>query len=180
MWLSVIRFKSDLSWATALVMHRTPKHMYLLVNLHTLIAEYDDEDVGKRKPEPPRESPRNKKQWYSSDLPKIELDQLLPGNTTLTERVCTFRFHRIICWVSSARRDYAILKIPMLDTETPGLTPLVTSDKPEATMEVHVFGFPGVFNDNRYETHYAITPAQVTSMGTSQVILQLLAYRVVP
>ncbi|KAL3668841.1 hypothetical protein V7S43_006133 [Phytophthora oleae] len=124
---------------------------------------------------PLSESPRLefKTRTYSSDLPLVVVEQLLPGASKVTE-VLTFRFHSDFCWRSSARCDFAIFKVPVPSTDIQ-LLPLKTSNVVHPTMSVHVFGFPRVLEEKKFDHYYAITPAQITDLGVSQMALSSLS-----
>ncbi|KAG2814655.1 hypothetical protein PC116_g20962 [Phytophthora cactorum] len=202
-WQSVVRVSlEDVCLGTALVVDRTPTHLYLLTNLYTWIdkdetfmnhmsADFKKEikrylklnprmktSGGKRKSaevaiQPSRKSPRTlKKTPFPSDMPQVMVEQLLPDTTALT-RVNQFSLHSGICWRSSADFDFAIFEVAVPPDIQ--LVRCKTSLAVYPTMSVHVFGFPGALQDEKFDHLYAIITAQVSGWSGNKMTLSSLS-----
>ncbi|CAK4618977.1 unnamed protein product, partial [Aphanomyces euteiches] len=144
LWKSVVRVVISISscvedTGTALVVDRTPTHLYLLTNLHLFLdEEYSDglsddftkeiqrysklhpgkKPSGKRKKDAAnisapsiRRSKRVKKVPVSSDNFQIAIEQLFPDEEELKE-VYKFSLESSTCWRCSADFDFAIFEVP--------------------------------------------------------------------
>ncbi|KAH9131985.1 hypothetical protein AeRB84_021483 [Aphanomyces euteiches] len=144
LWKSVVRVVISISscvedTGTALVVDRTPTHLYLLTNLHLFLdEEYSDglsddftkeiqrysklhpgkKPSGKRKKDAAnisapsiRQSKRVKKVPVSSDIFQIAIEQLFPDEEELKE-VYKFSLESSTCWRCSADFDFAIFEVP--------------------------------------------------------------------
>ncbi|KAH9131907.1 hypothetical protein AeRB84_021535 [Aphanomyces euteiches] len=186
---------------TALVVDRTPTHLYLLTNLHLFLdEEYSDglsddftkeiqrysklhpgkKSSGKRKKDAAnisapsiRRSQRVKKVPVSSDIFQIAIEQLFPDEEELKE-VYKFSLESSTCWRCSADFDFAIFEVPTPPNVQLELVRCEMAYRVFPTMPVHVFGFPGSL-DGKFDHHYAIIPAAVTGTNRNQMTLSTLS-----
>ncbi|KAG7375221.1 hypothetical protein PHYPSEUDO_002453 [Phytophthora pseudosyringae] len=198
MWKSVVRVSSeDVCSGTALVVDRTPTHLYLLTNLHLwvdatftdhLSADFKNEIKRYQRLHPKlktsgrkreggdvrRKSPRKsaKKTPVVSDKPQVVVEQLVPDVLELNE-VHRFSLDSDVCWRSSAAFDFAIFEVAA--PRDIDLVRCKTSIAVFATMGVHVFGFPGALQDQKFDHPYAIIPAEVTGWSGNQMTLSSLS-----
>ncbi|KAH9088094.1 hypothetical protein Ae201684P_008140 [Aphanomyces euteiches] len=206
LWKSVVRVVISISscvedTGTALVVDRTPTHLYLLTNLHLFLdEEYSDglsddftkeiqrysklhpgkKPSGKRKKDAAnisapsiRRSKRVKKVPVSSDIFQIAIEQLFPDEEELKE-VYKFSLESSTCWRCSADFDFAIFEVPTPPNVQLELVRCKMAYRVFPTMPVHVFGFPGSL-DGKFDHHYAIIPAEVTGTNRNQMTLSTLS-----
>ncbi|KAH9062922.1 hypothetical protein Ae201684P_021068 [Aphanomyces euteiches] len=206
LWKSVVRVVISISscvedTGTALVVDRTPTHLYLLTNLHLFLdEEYSDglsddftkeiqrysklhpgkKPSGKRKKDAAnisapsiRRSKRVKKVPVSSDNFQIAIEQLFPDEEELKE-VYKFSLESSTCWRCSADFDFAIFEVPTPPNVQLELVRCKMAYRVFPTMPVHVFGFPGSL-DGKFDHHYAIIPADVTGTNRNQMTLSTLS-----
>ncbi|KAF0726743.1 hypothetical protein Ae201684_015139 [Aphanomyces euteiches] len=206
LWKSVVRVVISISscvedTGTALVVDRTPTHLYLLTNLHLFLdEEYSDglsddftkeiqrysklhpgkKPSGKRKKDAAnisapsiRRSKRVKKVPVSSDNFQIAIEQLFPDEEELKE-VYKFSLESSTCWRCSADFDFAIFEVPTPPNVQLELVRCKMAYRVFPTMPVHVFGFPGSL-DGKFDHHYAIIPAEVTGTNRNQMTLSTLS-----
>ncbi|KAH9063002.1 hypothetical protein Ae201684P_009267 [Aphanomyces euteiches] len=200
--LSTIALKFNGNFGrTALVVDRTPTHLYLLTNLHLFLdEEYSDglsddftkeiqrysklhpgkKPSGKRKKDAAnisapsiRRSKRVKKVPVSSDNFQIAIEQLFPDEEELKE-VYKFSLESSTCWRCSADFDFAIFEVPTPPNVQLELVRCKMAYRVFPTMPVHVFGFPGSL-DGKFDHHYAIIPADVTGTNRNQMTLSTLS-----
>ena len=203
LWKSVVRVIVSISSCvedsgSALVVDRTPTHLYLLTNLHLFLdKEYSDglsddfkkeiqrysklhpgkKPNGKQKKDASapsiRRSKRTKKSPVSNDIFQIAIEQLFPDEEALKE-VYKFSLVSGICWRCSADFDFAILEVPTPPNVQLELVRCEMAYCVFPTMPVHVFGFPGSL-DGKFNHHYAIIPAEVTGTNRNQMTLSALS-----
>ncbi|KAH9088093.1 hypothetical protein Ae201684P_008139 [Aphanomyces euteiches] len=206
LWKSVVRVVISISscvedTGTALVVDRTPTHLYLLTNLHLFLdEEYSDglsddftkeiqrysklhpgkKPSGKRKKDAAnisapsiRRSKRVKKVPVSSNIFQIAIEQLFPDEEELKE-VYKFSLESSTCWRCSADFDFAIFEVPTPPNVQLELVRCKMAYRVFPTMPVHVFGFPGSL-DGKFDHHYAIIPAEVTGTNRNQMTLSTLS-----
>ncbi|KAH9085618.1 hypothetical protein Ae201684P_005324 [Aphanomyces euteiches] len=206
LWKSVVRVVISISscvedTGTALVVDRTPTHLYLLTNLHLFLDEEFSDGLsddftkeiqrysklhpgkkpsGKRKKDAAnisapsiRRSKRVKKVPVSSDIFQIAIEQLFPDEEELKE-VYKFSLESSTCWRCSADFDFAIFEVPTPPNVQLELVRCEMAYRVFPTMPVHVFGFPGSL-DGKFDHHYAIIPAAVTGTNRNQMTLSTLS-----
>ncbi|KAH9147874.1 hypothetical protein AeRB84_008600 [Aphanomyces euteiches] len=189
-WKSVVRIivrdsSGTIDSSTALVVDRTPTHLYLLTNLHLnqgySILHPGKKPNGKRKNESScdsspsiRKSKRTKKVPVSYKMFQIAIEQLFPDEEALKE-VYNFSLESGICWDCSAAFDFAILEVPTPPNVQLELIRCEMAYRVYPTMRVHVFGFPGNLEDGQFAHHYAIIPAVVTGTNRNQMTLSALS-----
>ncbi|CAK4251417.1 unnamed protein product [Aphanomyces euteiches] len=200
-WKSVVRIivrdsSGTIDSSTALVVDRTPTHLYLLTNLHLWTNKLFTDDLsatfkkeikdilyftlGRNRMESEKmnllviQSKRTKKVPVSYKMFQIAIEQLFPDEEALKE-VYNFSLESGICWDCSAAFDFAILEVPTPPNVQLELIRCEMAYRVYPTMRVHVFGFPGNLEDGQFAHHYAIIPAVVTGTNRNQMTLSALS-----
>lgn len=106
-----------------------------------------------------------------SDKPQVVIEQLLPDDTMMP--ILKFSLDSDVCWRSSADFDFAIFEVAV--TQDIQLARCTMSSHVVRTMHVHVFGFPGILQDGRFDHPYAIIPAEITGTNWNQMTLSALS-----
>ncbi|KAL3668840.1 hypothetical protein V7S43_006132 [Phytophthora oleae] len=178
-------------------MHRSPRYLYLLTNLHFWIAEFEDEEDiflehmsadfkadAKRYLEMNPKKKRGGEKWKSDGCaapqtskfvpfpPLVKVEQLLPGRTTLTE-VHRFLLDSGVCWRSSAHRDFAIFKV-IAPPPSVQLVRLRFSIGGLFPTSVRVYGFPSA-REEKFGHSDANIPVQSTHWNGNKLLIRWLS-----
>ncbi|OQR81454.1 crinkler (CRN) family protein [Thraustotheca clavata] len=208
LWKSVVRVIISISscvedTGTALVVDRTPTHLYLLTNLHLFLdEEYSDvlsddftkeiqrylklhpgkKPSGKRKNDAANISaPLIRRSKRLKKVPvffQIAIEQLFRDQGALQKEklkeVYKFSLESGICWRCSSDFDFAIFEVPTPPNVQLELVRCEMAYGVYPSMPVHVFGFPGSLK-GKFDHDYAIIPAEVTGTQGSQMTLSTLS-----
>ncbi|EGZ16910.1 hypothetical protein PHYSODRAFT_440636, partial [Phytophthora sojae] len=172
-WKSVVRISVSLSskevtTSTALVVDRSPTHLYLMTNLglwvdQRLVGDLSS-DFKKEIVRFLRLHPLSAKGEHSrasgADKPRIVVEKLNPEDNEM-EAIHEFGLESDVCWKSSADLDFAVFKVAM-----PGDDRLAACKMASfgvvPTMKVHAYLFRSI--PYQFGPPYAIIPAQVTGV----------------
>ncbi|KAE9358642.1 hypothetical protein PF008_g2596 [Phytophthora fragariae] len=183
-WKSVVRISISLSskivtTSTALVVDRTPTHLYLLTNLGLWADERVAGDVSsdfkKEIARFLRLHPLNVKgkkrdghpQTSGAGKPQIVIEKLNPDDNEM-EVIHEFDLGSDVCWKCSADLDFAVFKVPIPEDDRL-VACKMASFHLVPTIKVHAYLFRTI--PYQFGPPYAIVPAQITGIMGNDINL---------